>query len=397
MNTVLDWKGNKLFCVPSAVGGFVAVLISLFGCSTHESNEPKEVDYKYEVIADSLTIPWNIEVGPDGYLWVCEQESKLLRISLEDYSQEAVSLIGFDYKLFFTHGLAFQPDFKESGMLFIGVFYFPKNIIISPAYLDVVKAKYDPEKNTITMISTIVDSLFVPASNLPGGRLRISKDNKLLVTACNEPTNMRSQSLDNLSGKILRFNFDGSIPEDNPFTDSPIYTYGHRNPQGLIVMEDGRIFVSEHGPSTDDELNEIIKGENYGWPLVMGKCDTVPEFSICDSIRIKESEYNWTPTIAPSSLVYYDSPKLPSLKGSFLVSTLKENDIRVLDTGEYGEIVEKKIILDGLFGRLRDMAIDTEGYLYVSTGNILPIDRHAYDYMVKDTSIAYDVILKVYE
>ncbi|MFT4681891.1 MAG: glucose/arabinose dehydrogenase [Flavobacteriales bacterium] len=372
----------------------LALLLTNIGCE--QSTTDSAQNHQYEIIADSLVIPWNIEVGPDNYLWACEQNNRILRISLKDYSQEAVSLVGFDYKQFFMHGLAFRPNFEESGLLYLSILYFPSGIITPPACLDVVNARYSKEKNTISLESIIVDSLSVPTSYLPGGRLRISKDNKLLITASNEPTTMRSQSLENLSGKILRYNFDGSIPDDNPFPNSPIYTYGHRNPQGLVVLDDGRIFVSEHGPSNDDEVNEIQRGGNYGWPLVEGKCDTEEELLICDSLDIMESRFNWTPTIAPSSLLYYNHSLLPNLENKFLVSTLKESDVRVLSMDEQGVFSEDEIILDGIFGRIRDMAVDAEGNLYLSTANNIPA-AHSLGEVEKDTSLVYDVIVKVYK
>jgi glucose/arabinose dehydrogenase len=160
-------------------------------------------------------------------------------------------------------------------------------------------------------------------------------------------------------------------------------------------MDDGSMYVSEHGPSTDDEFNKLVKGGNYGWPLHRGVTDTEAEKQMVDTTAIQEALFYWTPTIAPSSLLYYDNDLLPSLKGHFLVSTLKETDIRLLKI-EGDSTVETHTILEGEFGRIRDMAVDENGVLYLSTANILPLTRYAYETLDKDTSLYYDVIVKVY-
>jgi len=340
-------------------------------------------------------MPWNLDIGPDGYLWATDQVKKVMRISLDDYSLHQVRLVGFERDTFYMLGMTFHPDFKDNGILFVSTLY-PEVTKSTTGYVDVFEAKYDSADQSISVLSLIVDSLHTPESYNPGGRMKITKDNKLLVVASCEVDVNDAQDINNLSGKFLRFNLDGSIPDDNPFPNSPIYTLGHRNPQGIMIMEDGRIFISEHGPSTDDEFNQIEAGRNYGWPLVRGVSDSAAEQRLSDSLNVKEALFHWTPTIAPSSLIYYNHPKLESLQGKFLVSTLKENDIRVLNLKEDGEVTEDAVIFDQRFGRIRDFAVDSSGNLYFSTANILPFSRNVYDHMKKDTTVRYDVIVKVY-
>lgn len=365
-------------------------------CSQPEEEVKKSGPlFDYEVIASDLMIPWNIEVGPDNYLWATDQVKKVIRISLRDYSQQVLELQNFERDSFYMMGMTFHPEFTENGVVFLGILY-PPISEGSTSYLDVIAAKYDGNTNTITQTSVVIDSLHTMGSNNAGGRMIITEDQKLLVVASCETEVMDAQDVSNLSGKTLRFNLDGSIPADNPFKGSPIYTLGHRNPQGMILMKDGSVYISEHGPSTDDEFNKLEKGANYGWPIVRGVCDSEQERATCDSINIHEALCFWTPTIAPSSLLYYDYPRLPALKDKFLVSTLKENDIRVLNMNEDGIVTKEAVLFDQNFGRIRDMAVDTSGNLYFSTANILPFTRNAYDHMPKDTTLRYDVIIKVF-
>lgn len=340
-------------------------------------------------------MPWNLEIGPDSYLWATDQVKKVIRISRRDHSQDIIKLEHFERDSFYMLGMAFHPDFSNNGLLYLSALY-PPITEMTTGYVDVFMAKYDSVRKTISMEALIIDSLHTPQSHNPGGRMKITKDQKLIVVASCEVDVYEAQDMDNLSGKMLRFNLDGSIPEDNPFPGSPIYTLGHRNPQGIMIMDDGSIYISEHGPVTDDEFNKVEPGANYGWPIVRGISDTEEEKRICDTLKVNEALCFWTPTIAPSSLLYYHHSKLPSLQGKFLISTLKENDIRVVNLESEQKAVEEQIIFNEMFGRIRDMEADDDGNLYFSTANILPVGRTAYDHMKKDTTLRYDVIVKVF-
>ena len=141
-------------------------IVCLYSCSEEKKNSSYVFDY--EVIADSLMLPWNIEVGPDGYLWACEQREKIIRISLDNYAQETVRLEGFNRDTFYMHGLAFHPSFKDSGFVFLSIMYPPPSELSVTGYLDVIKAKYNGGQNTIQFVSTLIDSLHTQNSFLPG-------------------------------------------------------------------------------------------------------------------------------------------------------------------------------------------------------------------------------------
>lgn len=184
-----------------------------------------------------------------------------------------------------------------------------------------------------------------------GGRIKFGPDDLLYVTTGDATDPPSAQNIDSVAGKLLRINTDGSAPEDNPY-DNLVYSYGHRNSQGFDWNEDGKLFASEHGPTRNDEINIIVKGENYGWPEI--QCDEISE-EFTNPIRCFD-EF----TLAPSGLAYYD--------GNLYVAGLRSAQIRKLTLDEAEEnIISEEVFAEGL-GRIRE-AVVYEGYLYFTTSN----------------------------
>ena len=180
------------------------------------------------------------------------------------------------------------------------------------------------------------------------------------------------QDLDELNGKVLRMNLDGSIPADNPFgSSSYVYTYGHRNAQGLVLAPNGILYSSEHGPTTNDEFNIIIPGQNYGWPEVEGFCNQGWETSWCNS----QSDYEdpiaiWSEnaTIAPSDLVWYDHPAIPEWDGKMLMTVLKNKHLKEIEVDMAGtSVVGETIWFQNTFQRLRDILVAPDGRVFLAT------------------------------
>jgi glucose/arabinose dehydrogenase len=177
-----------------------------------------------------------------------------------------------------------------------------------------------------------------------------------------------AQDLSSLAGKILRINSDGTIPDNNPFLGSVVYSYGHRNPQGLDwEPTTGKLVVTEHGPSGErgfahDEINIVEAGKNYGWPNIVGD-QTDPKYI---SPLFHTGDTAW----APSGAIFYNSDKIPELKGKYLVANLRGTHLHVfeIDT-EQGKILSDESLFSGQFGRLRDINVGNDGYLYLLTSN----------------------------
>ena len=183
-----------------------------------------------------------------------------------------------------------------------------------------------------------------------GGRIAFGPDEMLYVSVGDAGVPDRAQDLRSLNGKILRMTVDGEVPADNPFEDSLVWTWGHRNPQGLTWSEDGTMFATEFGQQTWDELNVIEAGENYGWPTVEGKGGGA---AFVDPVQ------QWSPKEAsPSGMAY---------AGGFLwIANLRGEVLRRVEVSDPGNSTE---YWRGEFGRLRDVAVSPDGHLWVMTNN----------------------------
>jgi glucose/arabinose dehydrogenase len=208
--------------------------------------------------------------------------------------------------------------------------------------------------------------------NHDGARIWIdSNDETMYLAMGDRAVTQTAQDLDSYNGKILRMNLDGSVPEDNPFKGSHVWSYGHRNPQGLI-MHNGILYSAEHGPNTDDELNIIEKGRNYGWPHVNGYCDQPSEMDYCEKNNVVEPILSMSPqrTYAVCGIDFYDHDLIEEWKNSVLVVALKDRmlvQVKLDPTGR--EVLEENFYFKGKYGRLRDVCVSPDGRVFLGTSN----------------------------
>ncbi|MFD0763581.1 PQQ-dependent sugar dehydrogenase [Mucilaginibacter lutimaris] len=317
-----------------------------------------------KVLTDKLTFPWEVLWGPDNKLWVTERGGKISSI---DPSTGGITLIknltdvvsqGEGGLL----GMVLHPDFANTPEVFVAYNYSKGGTYTKK----VVKFTYSGG----TLINPVVLLDNIPAASTHNGtRLAISPDKKLFITSGDAATSSRAQDMNNPAGKIQRINLDGSIPADNPFPGSPVWTFGHRNPQGLVFVGD-RLYSSEHGNATDDEINIIQKGRNFGWPNVEGYCNTADEKGFCQVNQVAEPIQAWTPTIAPSGLDYYNNNAIPQWKGSLLLAVLKNSELLQLKLNAEGTgVTTISSFYKGKYGRMRDIAISPDGKVYIITSN----------------------------
>jgi len=331
-----------------------------------------------EIIND-LDEPWEIIWGQDEHLWFTEKKGNIMRMNPITGGLKTVLNIKEVYSEGLTPGLlgmVLHPDFKNNPYVYLHYTYidstdtslldFKGNINIYRS--KVMRYEYSIQKDTLINPEIILPN--IPAFRAHNGsRLTISSDNKLLFALGDAMDFKNAQSTFTLPGKVLRINLDGSVPEDNPIPESYLYSMGHRNPQGLVAAN-GKIYASEHGPDNDDEINLIKPLSNYGWPFVEGLCDTDKEKAFCDSIRVTEPIYSWTPTIAPAGLDYYNHTAIPEWQNHLMLTTLKGCALWLLELNEAGDkIVNKKIYLQKQFGRLRDLCVSSNGEIYLITSN----------------------------
>ena len=351
---------------------------------------------------------FDLHFGPDDYLWITEKKGIVTRVDpitgvRDDVIQLAdLSASGSQDGLL---GMAFHKEFN-SGKPYVYLSY--THDVSGKRKQKIVRYTYSVQQNDGLLSSPIVIFDNLPSSHdHQSGRLVFGPDNKLYHTIgdqgvkdCNLnlaqslPTQeeVNQQNWKNYPGKVLRLNLDGSIPDDNPIIDgvrSHVYTYGHRNPQGLIFGNSGLLYSSEHGPSSDDELNLISAGKNYGWPFVSGIKDnlmydsdgchsnetsfTNPNYQdpllsmyLPNSNEAQGTDCNnaWMcrPNIAPSSIHIYESDAIYGWNKSLLITSLKKGRVYRVKLSEDGASVIEE--LEEYFytaNRYRDIAIGPEG------------------------------------
>ncbi|MFE8697783.1 PQQ-dependent sugar dehydrogenase [Cytobacillus sp. FJAT-53684] len=332
----------------------LSVLILFFalvgaGCSHSEESEQEEgqtasLPYKEtQVIADELQIPWSIDQS-EGIFYLSERPGHIVKIADGSTERQQVVLekplaTAAEAGLL---GFVLSPDFSKTNEAFAYYTYTDESGQFNR--IVVLKLEDDIWKEKRLLLDRIPSGQFHH-----GGRLEIGPDGKLYATtgdASEEPK--IAQDIHSLGGKILRMNLDGSIPVDNPMEDSYVYSYGHRNPQGLAWAPDGTLYESEHGPSANDEINLIQPGHNYGWPLIKGKEQRegmeTPLFTSGDNT-----------TWAPSGMAFNN--------GKLYVAALRGNAVLEFDV----KLKKMKEVLTGI-GRIRDVYIE-DGFLYFVSNN----------------------------
>ncbi len=337
-----------------------------------------------------LDQPWEITWGPDEQLWFTEKKGNVYRMNPNTGDKKKVLTIAGVYSEGLTPGLlgmVLHPDFETKPFVYMHYTYIDSTVVgefdrkgrPNMVRSKMVRYRYSLDKDTLVSPEVILPNIFGSRGH-NGSRLVVSSDKKLLFAMGDAADGRTAQDKNALTGKVLRLNLDGSVPDDNPIPGSYFYSMGHRNHQGLVEAN-GKIYTSEHGPNNDDELNLIEPGGNYGWPHVEGYCDTENELSFCDTVEVKEPLFTWTPTIAPTGLDYYNNSSIPEWKNHLMLTTLKGRSLqlfRLNDTGE--KIEEQKIYLQKQFGRLRDLCVSSGGDIYLISSNT---DWHIarYDWM----------------
>lgn len=316
-----------------------------------------------DTVVSGLDVPWEILYGSDDHIWMTERKGLVSRINPVSRTKIlALDLTGPVFAMGEAGllGMALHPDFPTQPEVFL-VYTFGS---MPTPYERLVKYTYSG--GSLHTEQILLDSIPAYTSH-NGSRLLFMDDKTLLMTTGDANNTALSQDSSSLNGKVLRLNPDGSIPSDNPFPGSYVYTLGHRNPQGLAKGPDGRFYISEHGQFTDDEFQILEPGRNYGWPDVEGFCDQPAEISYCNSHHIKEPVLNWSPTIAPSDLVYYSNNQFPELDQCFLMSVLKDKKLVAIRYDAATNTASQASYLVQMFERLRDICIGPEQEIYLAT------------------------------
>ena len=359
---------------------YALTLVSLTLCGTAAS----AADYELETVTDNLEGPWSVALLPDDSFLVTLRVGKLIHVGIDGTHREVGGV----------------PDTYYAGQ---GGFF---DIVLHPAYAEnqLVYLSYahgTPGGNGTAILrarfsgNALVDAerifLAEPLKDTPqhyGGRLLFLPDGTLLVsTGDGFEYREASQDIHSELGKVIRINDDGSVPPDNPLIAegaNRVWTYGHRNTQGLVVDGDsGRVYLHEHGPRGGDEVNLLRPGTNYGWPAITYGVDYsgayVSPFTEADGMA-QPLKY-WTPSIAPSGMAWYGGDKFPEWRGDLFVGALVDKEVRRLEL-DNGEVVDEEALFSELNERIRDVRDLGDGFLYLLTDSaegklirVRPADR----------------------
>ncbi|WP_133405690.1 PQQ-dependent sugar dehydrogenase [Parashewanella tropica] len=324
-------------------------------------------------ITDDVNVPWGMVQLPNQDILVTERSGELKLI--KKGNDKAIKISGLPKITARGQGglldVALHPDFDKNQLIYL--------TLSSPegkrkgSNTALIQARLNSEKRQIENIKTLFKAKRNTTSSRHFGSRITFDNNGYLYFSVGDRANrdVNPQNLTKDAGKIYRLHLDGSIPKDNPFINqkdvSPaIFSYGHRNPQGLALNPvTGSIWSHEHGPRGGDEINLIKKGLNYGWPVVSYGINYIgTKFTNLTAKEGMEPPLSqWTPSIAPSDMVFVTSDKYPKLKGKLLVGSLKYGFVSVVSYQGDKVISQAKAFKD--IGRLRSLMQGNDGYLYV--------------------------------
>ena len=328
-----------------------------------------ETDYVIEPLAEGLNFPWSVEFLDNGDLIVAELGGAIRHVDNNGKVSEPISGTPIVYRA--GQGGLFDvlrhPNFSENNQIYLS--YASGNEEANAT--TVAKATWN--QTGLTNLEVIFEATPSKYAALHyGGRLAWLPDNTLLLTT-GDGFDFREGAQDRSThfGKTIRMNENGEPAKDNPFSEYPfVYSYGHRNPQGLAVSSDGTIYQHEHGPQGGDEVNIIAPGENYGWPIITYGLDYngayVSPFTEMEGMT--QPLHVWTPSIAPSGLAIYEGDLFPEWKGDLFVGDLNNQHVKRLTLQQNAAVaITEEAIFTEVNARVRDVRVSPKGEIYLIT------------------------------
>jgi glucose/arabinose dehydrogenase len=310
------------------------------------------VEVRTTVIATDLEVPWGIAFLPDGDALITERDSgSLLRMEASGQMEEVQTLPTRGFGEGGSLGLAVSPDYEDDRYVY---------------------AYYTTDRDNRVVRFRLGEEPEPILTGIPfntyhdGGRIAFGPDGMLYIATGDAGDPSNAQDRNSLGGKILRLVPDGSIPQDNPYPNSPVYSYGHRNVEGLAWDREGRLYASEFGSSLYDEVNLIRPGENYGWPEFEG--DGGEEATAAGYVNPITT---WsTDEASPSGAEILENGAIPQWEGDLFVAALRGERLWRLELGPDGNVVARDQLLRDEIGRIRNVVQAPDGSLWVTTSNL---------------------------
>jgi glucose/arabinose dehydrogenase len=353
---------------------YLFALITLFALPSCKKSSTREnylnrkdsgkAGIKIELVTENLYVPWSI-IFTDRHRMLINERNGRVRILIDGELQDKPLKVFNEIISTGEEGLmgiAIDPEYQSNHLLYISYAYGNGD------NMNVKIVRFKDGGDSLFDDKILIDH--IPASHFHAGcRIHFGPDGKLYISTGDATERQRAQDIHSLNGKILRINSDGSIPSDNPFPNSPIWTYGNRNPQGFDWYPGTEImWETEHGPSGfdgpggGDEVNIIQKGGNYGWPIIHHT--QTKEGMIAPILE-------FTPALAPASGMFYRSGVIPKFKNNFFFGCLRGSGIMrvVIDPKDPHKVISHEMLAEVNYGRIRDVAEGPDGAIYFSTSN----------------------------
>ncbi len=353
-----------------------AFACTLIGCTSAGAAPPADKVFQTEAasfrvieVAGGLSHPWGLAFLPDGRMLVTERGGQLRLI---DEGRLVPEPIGGAPEVYASGqggllDVAVDPSFAENSLVYLSY----ADSDSSGTTTQVMRARLDG--NRLVESEVIFDAKpRASGRNHYGSRLAFGPDGMLYVSVGERQERDRAQSLADHGGKVIRIFPDGRVPDDNPFVGQPgaqpeIWSYGHRNPQGMAFRPGtDELWEQEHGARGGDEVNLVRKGLNYGWPVITHGVDysglSIGEGK--EKAGMEQPAWVWTPSIAPSGLAFYQGDAFPEWQGDMLVGALKF-ELLVRLTMDGRRIVKEERMLEGELGRIRDLRVGPDGLVYL--------------------------------
>ncbi|MDV7338268.1 PQQ-dependent sugar dehydrogenase [Terasakiella sp. A23] len=349
------------------------LILSVANAQAGQTYHSDKHDFKVVEVASGLDHPWGFAFLPNGDILITERDGPRLRLIKQGrlLPDPVKGLPGH----IFTAGqgglldVAVDPEFASNQFIYFSF----AGQGAGGAGTEVARAQLVDDHLENPEIIFAVSPKTTGSAHY-GSRLRFHEDGTLFITVGDRYSRMKqAQNPANHIGSIMRIHPDGTVPADNPFVNKPeykpeIYSYGHRNPQGLAIRpSDQSIWAHEHGPRGGDEVNKLKPGANYGWPAITYGIDYSGAI-ISDKTHAPGMEQPivyWDPSIAPSGMEFYTGDKFPNWKGNLFVGALAKRHLRRL-TMKGDQVIEQEVLLNRM-ARIRDVRTGPDGYLYILT------------------------------
>lgn len=363
-----------MLMLPALLAG---LLIALITCQTAMANPATLIErldtqhhpLRLERLADSLNHPWSMAFLEDGDILIAERPGNLVKLDAQGTLTRIDGLPDVS-----QHGqgglldLALHPAYGAGNDWLYFTWSQPSSGGTSATTLS--RARLD-ENALVEHDILFVQNRYSRPGRHYGSRLAWLADNTLLMTLGERGSPPRAQDRRDHAGSVLRLTETGKPPGDNPFINDPdrldeIYTYGNRNPQGLVVTADGDLWSTEHGPRTGDELNRLVAGANYGWPVVSRGNDYVTNAPVGrdSAAGMRDPVHVFQGRFAPSGLTAVQGDTFPAWQGDLLAGGLLSERLMRLSLND-GQVVEQERILDGEIGRIRAVSQGPDGAIYL--------------------------------